>query len=484
MVEIIAHNFAHNKRAASPGVVLKYPKTDARYWRSRVFRNVRNVRGAKIEDEHFSIQLMHGGRRERFNTNEREKAAAAAVAAEIYREIDRAGWDAALERFKPAKVQKNVPLLEAKANDNPTVGDYLAFVSIEGGLQPSTFGAYSRMFRLIVSSIAKVKKTKRRFYAGGKAVVAWRAQVDAMPLADVNAEAVRAWKRAYLKEAGTEPTTQARAQVTANSILRQAKALFSKRLVDRAKEKMRLPEPLPLTGVDFSKVPSSYYRYRSKMDVAAIMQEAQEELASGDRFAEFQILVLALCCGLRRNEIDKLLWEQVHFDTGAVSIETTRYFKAKSDASNAEVDLEPELVALLRGWKLRAKSEFVIECDIAPRLGGNSPHYRLSCPFASLILWLRSKGIDAPKPLHTLRKEYGSLVLKHHGIYAASVALRHEDLQVTVKHYADSKQRATPGLGALLVPSNVRAVKFDSFETVKRIKTSARKTRTAKAGNL
>lgn len=457
---MIAHNFAHNLRRQKGEVVTKYPKTDARYWRSRVLRNVRTINGERLEDEHYSIQLMHAGRREWFNTGENEKAAAGAIVAEIYRELERGGWDAALERFKPAKLRKAAPVLEPSIIQNPTVGEYLAFVEAEGGVKPTTLSAYSRMFRLIVSHVLKVKKSSSRFYAAGTALKALRSKLDAVPLADVTAEAVRLWKLSYLKQAGAEPTSRARAEVTMNSIMRQAKALFSKRLIALTKGRMILPDPLPLHDVEFCKVPSSYYKYKSKVDAAALLTAGREELAEGGRLAEFQILVLALMCGLRRNELDKLLWTQIDFKTGKISIETTHVFKAKSDASNAEVDIEPELVALLRGWKLLAKSEFVIESDVKPRLEGNSAHYRLSHQLDSLIVWLRGKGVDAPKPLHTLRKEYGSLMVKTYGIYVASCALRHEDLQVTVKHYADTKARATPGLGAMLVPPNVQTVAF------------------------
>ena len=37
-----------------------------------------------------------------------------------------------------------------------------------------------------------------------------------------------------------------------------------------------------------------------------------------------------------------------------------------------------------------------------------------------------------------------------HGIYAASHALRHADIQITSQHYLDRKRRATVGMGHLL----------------------------------
>jgi hypothetical protein len=48
-----------------------------------------------------------------------------------------------------------------------------------------------------------------------------------------------------------------------------------------------------------------------------------------------------------------------------------------------------------------------------------------------------------------------------YGIYGASRALRHRDIQVTTQHYVDTKQRLVPGLaGGLLDPGGERAKKM------------------------
>ena len=143
-------------------------------------------------------------------------------------------------------------------------------------LNPKTFAGYARLFRLITSEIAAIKKSKSRFDALGGGLTQWKSKVDALPLEAVTVEAVREWQRAFLKKAGAEPTAQASAEVTMNSILRQAKALFSKRIVSILKDRVHLPEPLPLMGVEFTKVPSSYYRYRSKMDAPAFLWPATQ----------------------------------------------------------------------------------------------------------------------------------------------------------------------------------------------------------------
>jgi hypothetical protein len=54
------------------------------------------------------------------------------------------------------------------------------------------------------------------------------------------------------------------------------------------------------------------------------------------------------------------------------------------------------------------------------------------------------------KPLHTLRKEFGSVVCDLHGIYAASLSLGHANIGITARYYLDKKGRTTVGLGHLL----------------------------------
>ncbi len=83
----------------------------------------------------------------------------------------------------------------------------------------------------------------------------------------------------------------------------------------------------------------------------------------------------------------------------------------------------------------QSQSEFVINSAVAPRQVSTYHHYRCSRIFKELVAWLRGKGVDTTNPLHTLRKEYGSLICQQAGIYAASAALRHTNIQLTRDHY-------------------------------------------------
>jgi hypothetical protein len=87
-----------------------------------------------------------------------------------------------------------------------------------------------------------------------------------------------------------------------------------------------------------------------------------------------------------------------------------------------------------------------------------------------LPAWLRGKGITSRKPLHELRKEFGSLINQRHGLFAASQALRHSDISTSARHYVAKKERLTAGLGKLLaqeglaVVENVKATTHEAKE--------------------
>jgi hypothetical protein len=146
----------------------------------------------------------------------------------------------------------------------------------------------------------------------------------------------------------------------------------------------------------------------------------------------------------------------VDLQAGVIRIEATEHFRPKSEDSAGEVDLDPELLSLLRGWKASSRGQFVIDgkdsTDFKSRVS-----YRCEPIYKVLYAWLRKHGVSAQKALHELRKEAGALVARTAGIYAASRLLRHSDIRITADFYADKKQRISTGLGSLLPAENVIA---------------------------
>ena len=181
---------------------------------------------------------------------------------------------------------------------------------------------------------------------------------------------VQRWKANFLKSARIDPISQKTARVSVNAFLRNSKALFSPKILVHLTD-VRLPEPLPFASIAFEK-PGSL-RYRSTIQPEALLVAARNELAAKHP-EQYKIFVLALLAGLRRNEIDKLLWRSLDYARGTIRIEATEYFHPKSDDSAGDVEVDPEVLEILRGLKKDNSGEFVVNSPNAPRLAATYNH--------------------------------------------------------------------------------------------------------------
>ena len=420
----------------------KFAKTDTRYWLSSIRKPV-NSRGEA--SPHWCMQLSFQNQRLSFGLRTGNKEAAARRARDIYNDLVTLGVEATLANQRP----KPPEVLPKPAS----VGDWIEAASKAFAGSPSTFGNYARCLRLIVGDILAVAKTKKRFARGRGD--AYRAAVNAAPLQLLTPEAIQAWRIGFVAKAGNNPAAQRTARISCNSLLRQAAALFSKKML-KFVTGFELPIPLPFA--DCEKYPRESMRYHSKVDVGVLLQKAQIELGANDTEA-FKVLLLGVGVGLRRGEIDRLLWRQVDLNAGTIQIETTEAGGLKSEDSAGQVQLDEMLCTIFRGYRARAVSEFVVEHE-----GGQhglrewGRQYRCNPIFKRSLAWLRANGLNVSKPIHTLRKEAGSMISTKSGIHAASRFLLHSDIQVTAMHYADHKERVTVDIGGMLQHNKVTGI--------------------------
>lgn len=413
-------------------------KDHADYWASRLKKRCYTDRqGAQVEVPEWQVRLFHVGREDWFNLGTANKAAASVKARNIFVYLRGHGWEATLEKFKP----------QAAERLSVTVGDYLDAVKANSPLRLVTFGIYARKFRTLVAGTFGVKGDDSKFDYVNGGHQKWLERVDTIRLDRITSKRIERWKVAYLKTAEKkDPTAYKHARVTLNSVIRGAKSLFAEDVVKTVK--LRLPQPLPMEGVANVKVERS--RYRSKVNPTALLVAAKAELAPAQP-EQYKVFLLALGAGLRRDEIDTLTWKQIDWQRNVIQVETSVHTSAKSEASEGEVDVDPALVATLKGYMGPGCGEFVITSPVLPRpQSGASYHYRCNRIFDGLIGWLRGKGVESRFPLHTLRKEFGSLIAAQAGIFAASLQLRHADIQLTRDHYLDKKERPFIDLGKLM----------------------------------
>jgi integrase len=338
-----------------------------------------------------------------------------------------------------------------------TVGEFLAAVSTDSDLSAKTFKDYAICVRFVVSEIYRIEKDRKRhdYRKGGRQL--WLKRIDAILLADITPVKVRAWKRAYVDLAGRDELARRRRTVSCNSYLRRARALFAPNVLNKLRT-IRLPNVLPFSGVVLEPRTDTKF-YGAGVEPIGLMRAAVNELAL-DRTEELKAFLLAITLGLRRREIDLLEWQSFDFVAGTLRIMPTKWYKLKTNESASELPVEPEVLESFRGWRARATSEFVIESDRLPKFV-DYQHYRCEEVFAALLEWLRSKGVEGNKPLHTMRKLYGSALADLHGLHAASSGLRHADIRTTSAFYADRRVKVTPGFGQALPAVQCRC--FGSF---------------------
>ncbi len=419
-----------------------FGKTDVRYWHDVVFKPTYKSAGKTLCIEDWAARIQWRGRRELFNLKTSNKAAAAAKAKDIYTTLVGAGWPETLAKFKPEMERKAVS----------TIGDFLSELRGHWSGKPKTFEDYCQKFRTIVSQIFGIKGGREKFDYVNGGRKAWVTKIDRVKLAQVTPDRVNKWRIAFVKKAGGNPVKQRRARISCNSLMRQAKSLFAPELLRHVA--MHKPDGMPFEGVAFYKRQSM--RYQSKVDIEALISDAMRELGVPAQQEQLKIFLLATMVGLRRAEIDWLQWPAFLWKESVIRIETTEHSTPKTSDSAGDVPIDKELAALFRGWHAKATGSFVIEADVEPRTDTSYAHYRAQSHFDALIKWLKSKGVTAIKPLHELRKEFGSQLCAKYGIYAASRALRHADIAITAQHYVDQKERVTFGMGNLRVmPSNV-----------------------------
>jgi integrase len=384
--------------------------------------------------------MQHDNRRDFFPLQTPNKAAAAARARDIYLSLLANGWEPTLAKYKKSKA-----LVSPRNGERQcTIGEFLDAVFLTTTNQTTVEG-YAKSLRRIVSDIFGLSDgyQKHDYRKGG--FQKWLESVHTIKLADVTPAHVQEWKRSFVAKAGTDAIALRKARISVNSIMRQARSLFSPKILRHLG--LSLPDPLPFAGVEFE--PRQSMKYRSEIDIEALIKAANKELRAAAPEA-YKIFLLAIAVGLRRKEIDLLEWSSFRWEENAIRIQPTRFFHPKSEDSLADLPVDAEVMDLFRKYHQPQKGLFVIKSNRPPLPTKPQQYYRCKSIFHELTEWLREHGVSGNKPLHTLRKEYGSLLTRTYGIHAASRALRHADLRTTSEHYSDSRARAVPGIGRFL----------------------------------
>lgn len=421
---------------------------DATYWRNRLFKNTYTVKGEQRETKTWYIRLNHAGKRMGFNMGTTNRDAAATRARDCYQFLVANGWEMTEAEYKHTEEKAKV----AARRNAITVGVFLEMVSeLATDQSRRTLASYGSCLRRVVGEITgespRIKEEK--------------AKIEATPLEKLTESAIDKWKAKRLKACDGNPEAEEAAMITANSILRGCRALFGRKFIPKLKRSgVRFPDPLPFSGIQlFPEDTSGKFSHEVKPE--KLVKAANSELdaprkkgeSKPDHEARKQLylaFILSFAAGLRKREADCLEWSAVDLEEGKITIKTTEFFKPKTNASAKPIKLDPETIAILRGFRARhPKDRFVLRSKRMPRPGSKWAYYRARHTWKGLVEWLVVQGVKDRKPVHYCRKAITALMAKKFGIFAAQRHARHTTPQVTARYYSDSDESIAPGIGSL-----------------------------------
>jgi integrase len=223
------------------------------------------------------------------------------------------------------------------------------------------------------------------------------AGVNAKRVADLKPERVQT----FLADMDTRPATVV-------SLIRNARAVFAPKSL-RAMDLAGLPNPL--AGLILPKQDVESFNAPSREWIQNLMTLGTAELNGPARLG----FALALGCGLRWGEIASLTWECVLDDRVRVLAGLAKGRRQR------DIPFGPIVKVILDA--ARQPSGLVVPTPTAVH--------------QELTAWLRTKGIKDQKPLHYLRKLFGSLAVADHGLFIGSKLLGHRQVELTARVYAN-----------------------------------------------
>lgn len=412
-------------------------KFSSTYWTPRVFRPEWARKGEGKEGEGktrtvlaFWARVQHAGRREKIALGTNDRKEAANKAADFYKLVASVGWEKALQKFAPDR---------AAPTDATTFGQLVEMATRAkcADVSPRTLRDYQSAARNLVALAMDIRADESRFDYVNGGRDAWISRIDGIKLAEIRADKIQGALNQRIAASRSNPVQEQHTRASCASLARMAKALFH-----GVKD---CPNPFADVSVSTPEPP----KYHSSVSAKALIAAARAELADTEPEA-YKAFLLAIGAGLRRREIDCLTWGQIDADKGCISIMATPYFKPKSKSSIGDVYVDGGLIAELLRFKPEAAGLFVLESEFAPRPDATYNFYRAEKAFNKLNAWLKSKGVLTQKPLHTMRKEFGSLVNELADIHTAKSQLRHSAIGITSKYYTDNRKRVAPPIGSML----------------------------------
>lgn len=252
-------------------------------------------------------------------------------------------------------------------------------------------------------------------------------RVGDMSLAVLDDKLLLNYQRAAVADEEADEEELLTAKISANSIMRNARALFGEDALKLYREhNLRLPDLDGFMGVSYFRA-EKFFELPSPSVVHNLFKLSAK--LKKENPGAYRVFFAAIHCGLRRSEIAALspAWiEDDGPDRAILKLRERGEFKPKHGHGRAIV---------LQGWVAAKLREL---CAEPGSYLGTSQSVR-DTALEDAVAWLRKNGIDASKPVHELRKLWTCAKVKTEGLLAAQQQAGHRDANTTSRFYADNK---------------------------------------------
>lgn len=195
-------------------------------------------------------------------------------------------------------------------------------------------------------------------------------------------------------------------------------------------------------------------RYLTPEEIRLFLPEARED--------HYPLLLTAILTGMREGELLGLMWTDIDWNAKQICVRRTlqggRFYEPKTRTSKRRIDMTPELVSVLKKWKLRCpKGEYDL---VFPAINGK-PMDAVNMLKVYFYPILRRSGLPKIR-FHDLRHTYASLLIMQgeHPKYIQS-QMGHSSINVTMDTYGHlmkaTNQDAAKKLGATIFGSDLVA---------------------------
>lgn len=264
----------------------------------------------------------------------------------------------------------------------------------------------------------------------------------ALPASVLTGQLLLTMQTACLKVAGTDELARDRASITANSLRRGVRSLFSKRSMAFYAD-LSLPDLSSFLAAPPLREPAPIF-HAPEADVVQRLRAAAAGLRETDPNC-YRIWLLSYTCGLRKKEILHARWNWVETRPGVgrasprageedpleivhtVHIQTTEDFRPKGRRDRV-VPLEPFVLSELLALRITS-----LDGTPGHLLDGTPWDRRKS--FVRFGAWMKGQGWTRRKKAHEFRKLYGHEVNVRFGLVAAQQLLGHADIATTRNYY-------------------------------------------------